>query len=158
MEKKRSHFWVGFVIGALLCVVLWYYQKSTSSEDAALGLLDELAEEKRQVQALQRQADDEAAAPRQPASTETAAAPAETAAAPAAAAPDAADDLTAIRGIGPVYARRLQEAGIRTFAALAQQRPERVAELVGRKNWQAADPAEWIAAARALASSSSGGS
>ncbi|MCA9969074.1 MAG: DUF4332 domain-containing protein [Anaerolineales bacterium] len=142
MEKKRSQFWIGFVIGALLCVVWWYYQKSTSSEDAALNLLDELAAAKRQGGGETAVAADVAA----PAET-----PADEADGAETAASGRADDLTAIHGIGPVYAQRLQEAGIHTFAALARLAPERVAEIVGRKNWQAADPAEWIAAAQELA-------
>ncbi|OUC08789.1 hypothetical protein RY27_06875, partial [Litorilinea aerophila] len=46
-------------------------------------------------------------------------------------APAAADDLTRIRGIGPVFAARLQEAGVRTFADLAGLTPEAVAEIIG---------------------------
>lgn len=61
------------------------------------------------------------------------------------------DDLTTIKGIGPTYAKRLREAGITTFAALATQSPDYLAE-VTRATGSAADPVEWIAEARALAS------
>lgn len=61
--------------------------------------------------------------------------------------PTAVDDLTRIKGIGPTYARRLQEAGIRTFAALAQQPPATLRQISGLQPWQAADPADWIAQA-----------
>ena len=37
-------------------------------------------------------------------------------------------DLTTISGIGPVYAGRLQDAGIETLRALASSPPEQVAE------------------------------
>lgn len=35
----------------------------------------------------------------------------------------APDDLTLVKGIGPVYSSRLNEAGITTFAALAETDP-----------------------------------
>jgi len=42
-----------------------------------------------------------------------------------------ADDLTRIDGIGPVFAQRLNAAGIRTFAQLAALTPEQVADIIG---------------------------
>jgi large subunit ribosomal protein L21 len=41
------------------------------------------------------------------------------------------DDLTEVVGIGPVFARKLMEAGITTFAELAGAGPSRVAEAAG---------------------------
>ncbi len=41
------------------------------------------------------------------------------------------DDLTAIKGIGPKYARALNEIGITTFAQLAQEDPESLAAKLG---------------------------
>lgn len=41
------------------------------------------------------------------------------------------DDLTAIKGVGPVLAARLSEAGITRFTELAGTDPERVAEILG---------------------------
>lgn len=61
------------------------------------------------------------------------------------------ENLTLIRGIGPAYARRLQEAGIRTFALLAKASPEHVCEIVQIKPWQNAVPKEWIAEAKQYA-------
>lgn len=60
------------------------------------------------------------------------------------------DDLTQINGIGPTFARRLNEAGIYSFAALAAATPEQVKEITKVANWQA-DPVDWIVAARQLA-------
>lgn len=60
------------------------------------------------------------------------------------------DDLTQIKGIGPTYARRLEKAGITSFAALSKTAPDRLREVAGLKEWQA-DPAEWVSQAKAMA-------
>lgn len=60
------------------------------------------------------------------------------------------DELEDIHGIGPVFARRLYEARVRTFADLAAQTPERIHDIISPKSWQAIDPAEWIAEARTI--------
>lgn len=45
MEKKHStNFLIGFILGALICVVVWYWQKSTAADEGALDLLDRMAE------------------------------------------------------------------------------------------------------------------
>lgn len=41
------------------------------------------------------------------------------------------DDFREIKGIGPVFANRLKEAGVRTFAQLAAMTPAQVAEIIG---------------------------
>jgi polyhydroxyalkanoate synthase len=56
-----------------------------------------------------------------------------------------------VRGIGPTYARRLHEAGVHSLNDLAELTAERVAELVGLKTWQRANPQAWIDEARELA-------
>lgn len=62
------------------------------------------------------------------------------------------DDLTKVKGIGPVFAERFYEAGINTFAELATLTAEQAREISGLKSWQAADPAEWVEQAREFAS------
>lgn len=57
------------------------------------------------------------------------------------------DDLTVINGIGPTFARRLNEAGIDTFAKLAAAQPEEVKAVAKLADWQA-DPANWITEAK----------
>ncbi|OFW63283.1 MAG: hypothetical protein A2135_04630 [Actinobacteria bacterium RBG_16_67_15] len=52
-----------------------------------------------------------------------------------------ADDLTAIRGIGPVFKARLATAGISRFDELAALDPERLAGLAGVPESRAR---EWI--------------
>lgn len=54
----------------------------------------------------------------------------------------AADDLEIVVGIGPVFARRLHEAGVRTFADLAATSSERLLEIV-RASPGLADPDSW---------------
>jgi predicted flap endonuclease-1-like 5' DNA nuclease len=41
------------------------------------------------------------------------------------------DNLQAIRGIGPVIARRLNEAGVYTFEELAELTPDQLQEILG---------------------------
>ncbi len=43
------------------------------------------------------------------------------------------DNLEAIKGIGPVYAKRLREAGIQTFEQLSQLAPERLGDILGER-------------------------
>jgi len=56
------------------------------------------------------------------------------------------DPLREIKGIGPVYALRLYEAGIDTFAELAALTPEELQEKFGVLD--IADPESWIAQAK----------
>jgi predicted flap endonuclease-1-like 5' DNA nuclease len=67
---------------------------------------------------------------------------------PAAVAPRPdADDLSAIRGIGPVFKARLATAGISRFDELAVLEPARLADLAGVAESRAR---EWIDQARSL--------
>ncbi len=43
------------------------------------------------------------------------------------------DNLEAIKGIGPVYARRLREAGIQSFEQLSQLSTERLGDILGER-------------------------
>lgn len=56
------------------------------------------------------------------------------------------DDLTEINGIGPVYAARLREAGITSFASLGAAGAARVAEITGATTSRAED---WLSQASA---------
>src|SRR5215213_7572004 len=63
---------------------------------------------------------------------EPAAAPSQPAAAPApASTPSEKDDLKLIKGIGPAIERKLNSAGISTFAALAQLSPKQLEDILG---------------------------
>ena len=59
----------------------------------------------------------------------------------------AADDLSQVKGIGPVYKARLLEGGITGFADLAGATPDQIAEIAGVGPDTAAD---WVKQASAL--------
>ena len=61
---------------------------------------------------------------------------------------DPTDDLTRVNGIGPVYAKRLTEIGIASFAELAAADP---ADLVSRADLPEERLADWISQAGELA-------
>lgn len=63
------------------------------------------------------------------------------------------DNLTIIRGIGPAYARRLNEAGVTSLIDLAKMTPDRVGEIVGVQNWQSRNVQAWIDEAQSLIAS-----
>lgn len=58
------------------------------------------------------------------------------------------DDLKLINGIGPAYEKRLNEAGINTFADLSHYVPERVHEIINPQTWQQIDPQAWVTEAK----------
>lgn len=58
------------------------------------------------------------------------------------------DPLVRIRGIGPVYQRKLREAGINSFAELAAADPGELRQALGIKSWQRVDIDSWVRQAR----------
>jgi hypothetical protein len=50
---RRSTFLIGFLIASLTALIVWYYQKSTSTEDGALDLLDRYAQSQARVSELE---------------------------------------------------------------------------------------------------------
>jgi len=54
------------------------------------------------------------------------------------------EPLEKIQGIGPVYQKRLWEAGILTFAQLAALEPQEVLRIIRPHPWQRVDVAAWI--------------
>lgn len=66
--------------------------------------------------------------------------------------PAVRDDLTKINGIGPTYAGRLYNAGITTYAALAQLTPAQIKAIVAPgRTGNFIDAEAWITQAQALA-------
>jgi hypothetical protein len=64
------------------------------------------------------------------------------------------DRLSDIKGIGPVYAARLYEAGIKTFRQLGAMTPEELHTLISEPNWRrrSVDAESWIEQANHFAS------
>ena len=62
-------------------------------------------------------------------------------------APVAEDDLTVISGIGPVFAGRLRDAGITSFADMSAAGAARLADITGASESRAA---EWVTSAASL--------
>lgn len=69
---------------------------------------------------------------------------------PASASPPA-DRLQDINGIGQVFVKRLNDAGIYTFAQVSELSVERLREIIQPQEWQSVDFASWIAQAQTLA-------
>jgi predicted flap endonuclease-1-like 5' DNA nuclease len=61
------------------------------------------------------------------------------------------DDLKVIKGIGPAIERKLNEAGIQTFAALSQMSPEQLEGILGNMVKRLQDENDLIEQARRLA-------
>jgi predicted flap endonuclease-1-like 5' DNA nuclease len=140
---KIPKFLVGILIGGLLGIIFWYWQKSTSAEDGALSVLDRLAASEAHVRELEARLRKVAADPTAPSKTTNTI---DFSAGMAAKAQETADDLQEIDGIGPTYAGRLQEGGVNTFAALANQTSEQIMEISGVRSQEMAD--SWIREAR----------
>lgn len=73
-------------------------------------------------------------------------------AAPAKAAAAGSDDLTQLKGVGPAYAKKLNEAGITSFAQIAALTPEGITELEEKLNASGRVERDgWIEQAKELA-------
>jgi predicted flap endonuclease-1-like 5' DNA nuclease len=66
------------------------------------------------------------------------------------------DNLTRINGIGPVYRRKLHEAGVGTFAQLAASTPEELTAIIQPAEYQKPAFAQWITDAGLLAAQPAG--
>jgi predicted flap endonuclease-1-like 5' DNA nuclease len=58
------------------------------------------------------------------------------------------DDLTVIKGIGPVYQWKLRDAGFNTYRQLATANPDQLRRMLDIKNWQRVNIEAWIEQAR----------
>ena len=67
------------------------------------------------------------------------------------------DDLTSLEGIGPVYASKLRERGIATFADLAASDEATLGDIIGAPAWRRINYGEWIAQAQLAAAGDESG-
>ncbi len=58
------------------------------------------------------------------------------------------DDLTVIKGIGPVYQWKLRDIGFNSFKQLASADPDQIRRMLDVKKWQRTDVESWIEQAR----------
>jgi predicted flap endonuclease-1-like 5' DNA nuclease len=58
------------------------------------------------------------------------------------------DDLTVIKGIGPVYQWKLRDAGCNSYKQLASADPDQLRRMLDIKNWQRVNIEAWIGQAR----------
>ncbi len=125
MDKKKSpNFTLGFLIGLLLCIVLWYWQKSTAAEDGALDLLDRQAEIARRL----RQAEAKVAAAANALDTQS---PPKEETQPEETQPkESTFDLQQVKGIGPKFDTQLQEVGVTTLTQLLALGADKLADIL----------------------------
>ena len=57
------------------------------------------------------------------------------------------DDLTVIKGIGPVYQWKLRDAGCNSFKQLAAADPDQLRRMLDIKNWQRVNIESWVSQA-----------
>ena len=131
-EKHSFNFMIGLLIGGLVGLLFWYWQKSTSAEDGALSLLDKLAATEKRVRQLKMEMESGEAAPE---ALRNIPLPGRIAEVPSFLRKERggeaeADDLTQVKGIGAVLNGRLQEAGIQTFAKLNALSAEKLADVL----------------------------
>ncbi len=157
-ERSSRTFWIGFFLATAAIALYFYWQRQQRQMQApGVLMLGDRPARKASPGTRPTAADVAAAVTAEVAAAMTdSVRPATAPARPAASGsrpPEQGDRLEAIKGIGAVYARRLRQAGIHTYTALAAQSPERIAAIVKLQAWQAGRPAEWIAEARSLAES-----
>jgi len=133
MKQKHSfNFMIGLLIGGLVGLLFWYWQKSTSAEDGALALLDKLAATEKRVRQLKAELAEGGAVPD---ALRNIPLPGRAADVPSFLAKGheetaSEDDLTQVKGIGAVFNGRLQEAGIDTFAKLTAVSADKLADVL----------------------------
>ncbi len=130
--QKPSTFVFGLIFGALVGLIAWYWYKSTSAEDGALNLLDKMALVDARIRQLETMTEPE------PVENYITLEPMTNSLPPFLETVDA-EDLQRVKGIGPVFAGRLQAAGIGTVAALTAVSPTTLADILNVPDSRAED-------------------
>jgi predicted flap endonuclease-1-like 5' DNA nuclease len=133
MKQKHSfNFMIGLLIGGLVGLLFWYWQKSTSAEDGALALLDKLAATDKRVRQLKTELAQSGQIPESlrevPLLNPVADVPSFLTRSKDTEVLEA--DLTKVKGIGAVFNGRLQQAGINNFAKLNALTAEKLADIL----------------------------
>jgi len=130
--KNPSTFVFGLVFGTLVGLLVWYWYKATSAEDGALDLLDRMVDADSKIRNLEAKLKAETVENyitlepngdnlppflvAEKVSTEKAS--------------ETVEDLTRVKGIGPVFAGKLKAAGIETLVGLTAVSPQKLAEIL----------------------------
>jgi len=130
--QKPSTFVFGLIFGALVGLIAWYWYKSTSAEDGALNLLDKMALVDARIRQLETMTEPE------PVENYITLEPMTSSLPPFLETVDA-EDLQRVKGIGPVFAGRLQAAGIGTVAALTAVSHTTLADILNVPDSRAED-------------------
>ena len=128
-EKQSFNFMIGLLIGGLVGLLFWYWQKSTSAEDGALALLDKLAATEKRVRQLKNEL---AQGGLKPDALRTMPLPSRGAEVPSFLSnkSESTDDLMQVKGVGAVFNGRLQQSGIDSFAKLKALSAEKLADIL----------------------------
>lgn len=131
--KNPSTFAFGLVFGTLVGLLIWYWYKSTSAEDGALDLLDRMVSADSKIRNLEFQLKAESVENYitlepdgdnlPPFLAEEKALTADST--------ETAEDLQQVKGIGSVFAGKLQSVGIDTLAELTAVSLSKLAEILG---------------------------
>lgn len=132
--QKPSTFVFGLVFGALVGLIAWYWYKSTSAEEGALNLLDKMAQVDARIRQLETMPQPEPELVENYITLE----PVTSSLPPFLETVDV-EDLQRVKGIGPVFAGRLQAAGIDTMAALTAVSPTTLADILNISDGRAED-------------------
>lgn len=130
--KEPSTFAFGLIFGTLVGLLVWYWYKSTSAEDGALELLDQMKvadnkirhlENRLQVESVENYITLEPNGDNLPPflASEKVAEPE---------AVKSSEDLQRVKGIGSVFAQKLQAVDIDTLVELTAVSPQRLAEIL----------------------------
>jgi predicted flap endonuclease-1-like 5' DNA nuclease len=125
---------IGWVVGWVIEILYWRWKRRTQADRVDR----ELSECHDRVATLQRELE-----------SARSQAPLAAATVPSAGIP--AQNLAAIRGIGPVFEQRLYDAGIGTFSQLAALSDPQVRAIIQPEDWQEYDYETWNEQSRAMA-------
>lgn len=143
---KRKSFWAGYALAMAAVVWLLMRQRREDVERAVQRLRESRPEGMDLPFMMHRGEEARAEEPARGASS-PATVPAEKAVDDS---EKPADDLEVINGIGPAFARRLNDAGIMRFAQLSKLTPDEIRQRASLEPWQG-DVESWIEQAKGLA-------